>query len=376
MAAMDGEPVDRFPISPRIWRYAQWKNQGIFELARELDFDPNISHGGLPPGHMDPDATDMDRLLPDVRYEIRRERLEGKTLYERTIRTPDGPLHDVLIKPDPGGEYGIAPNPEWREPLCKTADDVELLRHLLPDPRFARPSIERTLVLDREVGEAGLVSFRPSPGPDHVVVDALGPEQALVASVAEPELLDRAIDIADRWHLAVMTLALEAGVKIIFDPLYNFSLSVGFSPRFYREKAAPLLRRHAELIHSHGARMFFYDDGKLAGSIGAIVEAGADIIETLTPPPAGDLDYAWLAENYGGRACFKGGIDTVRIRFGTPEEIARTVRRSVETLGATRRFILSASDSITEGTPDANIRAFFDTGRAAGRELARRLFGS
>jgi len=106
-----------------------------------------------------------------------------------------------------------------------------------------------------------------------------------------------------------------------------------------------------------------------------MVQAGADIIETLTPAPVGDIIYQDFAREHGGKACFKGGIDTVRIRFGTPEEIDRTVRESVEALAPTRRFILSASDSITEGTPEENVRAFFEAGRKYGSVAAKNLYG-
>ena len=81
-----------------------------------------------------------------------------------------------------------------------------------------------------------------------------------------------------------------------------------------------------------------------------MIDAGADIIQTLTPPPCGDMDFDWLAKEVGGKVCLNGGMDTIKIRFGTPEEIERDVG-----------YLLDSSDSLIEGSPQKNIDAFFRT---------------
>ncbi len=375
MAAIEGRPVDIVPVAPRIWRYGVWKKMSELELARRFDFDLISFYGGLGNGIYYMEAEQATSELSEVKLEIRKERGEGKTLITRTFFTPAGKLHDVMIQADGRGEYGISPNPEWREPLVKDVEDIEKLRYLLPHPGKIGPQLEGAKKMEAEIGDMGILAFRPTIGPDNMVLDALGTQRALTASVEEPELFDRLVQVADEWHMDVMRRILEAGFKIIFDVWFNFSLSTGWSPAFYGQKVFPLLKKHAELIHRYGAKMFHYDDGKLAGSIGCIIEAGADIVQTLTPPPAGDLDFSWLARMYGGKICLNGGIDTVRIRFGTPEEIEGKVREILEILGPTRRFILGTSDSITEHTPEENIVSFFQSARQYGKMVAEKMFG-
>lgn len=375
LAAIEGKPVDCIPVSPRIWRYAMSAGRTNLALARDLHFDLfEFGVGALPTPLCDSYCDHMRECLPDVRIECRSSRTGNKTVIDRAFHTPAGPLHDIIVKGEPGTEYGVSPNHEWIEPLVKTPADVERLQHLLPAPSLVERCFQQAHNLERAVGETGLVAYRPTVGVDQIVVDALGVERAMIASIDEPYLLDRLIDVVDQWHMDVMKAVLEDGWKIIFDAWYNFSLSVGWSPEWYRRKVAPLIRRHSDLVHSYGAKMFFYDDGRQARSIEAVVDAGVDIIQTLTPPPAGDLNYRWLARACGGRVCLNGGVDTVRIRFGTPGEIEQCVRQAMETLAPTRRFILGTSDSITEGVPEENIRAFFQTARSAGQEWARQLY--
>jgi len=364
LSAIEGEPVDRIPVSPRIWRYALWKKCSKLELARRFDFDYfEFGTGPLGTPLSDVYCETVESLLPEVKIDVRKQRQENKTEIERTFHTPGGELHDLLVQPDAGGEYGIGPNPEWKEPLVKTDQDVERLAHLLPESRHVKDNFPSAYELEAEVGDAGLAAFRPTVGVDQVVVDALGPARAMILSIENPRMLDRLIEIVDAWHTQVMKLVLEDGWKIIFDAFFNFSLSVGWSPDFYRQTVAPIIKKHTDLVHSYGAKMMFYDDGKLSRSIGYIIDAGVDIIQTLTPPPIGDLDFKHLAETYGGKVCFNGGIDTVRIRFGRPEEIAGKVRELMDIFAPTGRFILGTSDSITEGTPEENMHAFFETGK-------------
>ena len=150
-----------------------------------------------------------------------------------------------------------------------------------------------------------------------------------MAFLDNPKMLARAIELVEKWHADTMKQVLEDGWK-----------------------------------------MFFYDDGKQAKSIGYVIDAGADIVQTLTPPPAGDLDFQWLADTYGGRACFNGGIDTVQIRFGSPDEIDKAVAELIETFAPTGRFILGTSDSFTEDTPDEHMWADFVAARKDGKVFA------
>jgi hypothetical protein len=368
LAAINGDPVDTIPVSPRSWRYGMSKGLSKLELAREFDFDAFVFAGGsLGTAVRDTFCKHIKPLLSDVKIEITAERDEQKTIARRTFHTPGGVLHDTIVKPDPGGQYGISPNHEWLEPLVKTADDLELLPYLLPDPAYVRQGFAAMHEQEEQIGEEGLVAYRPITGVDQVVVDAVGPVQALMLSLDNPKMLARAIELVDTWNTEVMKHVLADGWKIIFDAFFNFSLSVGWSPDFYRETVMPIIKAHADLIHSYDAKMFYYDDGKQAKSIGYAIEAGADIIQTLTPPPSGDLDFDWLAKTYGGQTCFNGGIDTVQIRFGGPDEIETAVAELLETLAPTGRFIL--------GTSDENMRAFCNAARKYGKEMALKLYG-
>ena len=93
-------------------------------------------------------------------------------------------------------------------------------------------------------------------------------------------------------------------------------------------------------------------------------DTGADVLETLTPPPVGDIDLAAAKKLVGDRIVLKGYVDLLYVlKLGTPEMIRETVREAVEKAGYDGRFILGTSDSIRDGTPEQNVKEYFEAAK-------------
>ena len=92
------------------------------------------------------------------------------------------------------------------------------------------------------------------------------------------------------------------------------------------------------------------------------VDTGMDMMTTLTPPPIGDVDAEKLKETMHGKVVMSGYVDCVKIRYGTPEDITEQTKYACEVLGKDGGFILGTSDSIRDGSPYENVKAFFEAG--------------
>lgn len=122
------------------------------------------------------------------------------------------------------------------------------------------------------------------------------------------------------------------------------------------------------MTHSYGAYYDYYDDGKLAQTMEWIAAAGVDVLETCTPPPMGDFDLAHAKRRIGQITTLKGYVDLLHvIKEGSPQLVEQTVREAMETAKAGGGFIIGSSDSIRDGTPIANIRAYFKACKEHGR---------
>jgi len=368
LTAIRHEEPDMVPNSPRIHAYLaeyyRGTQKGLLDAAKEFDFDPIVVTGpGLSNYISSPYGSYKE--LENVSVELNEEKVDDCTKIYRSIKTPAGTLTDGFLIAPGFREYGISPNPHRFEYAVKEPADVEKIRYLLPDATQANMKHYAGLV--QNVGERGLVEVRPTIGADHHLVDSLGQANAMVAYYEDKEMLTELLKLFHSHNQAVMKVCLEAGAEVIFDSWYNCSMSAGWSPQIYKEIFLPLINENVELTHSYGALYHFYDDGKCMAIIEWLRDCGIDIISTLPPPPIGDVDLAVVKRKIGDTVCLKGNIDLIYVLLkGTPELVREKVKEAIRVAAHDGGFILSTSDSIRDGTPLENVRAYFEAARDYG----------
>ena len=124
------EEPDRVPVAPRIWAWflkyygeADWRI--YLRAQKEFDFDPIIC---ISPGirdyiHSGP-IEDNCAQLEDVSLEQDVTDQGDVKIVKKKFITPTGILTDDKLVPKPGKGYGISPNPENREFLLKSPEEV------------------------------------------------------------------------------------------------------------------------------------------------------------------------------------------------------------------------------------------------------------
>ncbi len=370
LAAYAHQPVDQIPCSPRLnaWLSEYYGHSDLATLLRaadEFDFDPHHVRGlfqsaaslnaprNLPP-------------IPGVEYRTE-EWTEGAfRIVRRIFTTPEGVLTDVTCHPPAGDRtYGIAPNPFRTEYLVKDAEDLKRLRWLSLDP--ARTSFASYFEAERQAGERALVLLNVMSSLCHRAGDAYPMTDLMAMYYEDRAFFEELLAIGRSEMLAEVDAALEAGVRHFFANWYYNSLSAGWSPRIWNSVFVPELTEMAERIHARGGTLNFYDDGKCMPLLETLAEAGIDVLQTLTPPPVGDVDLSEAKRRIGKRVCLMGHVDLLYvIQRGTPEMIEHVVKDALVIGGDGGGFILGTSDSIRDGTPIENVRAYFAAARKYG----------
>ena len=373
LAATKHQEGDFVPISPRIWALLlgfYGSESAITELkaAGEFDYDPIVITNCAPSdyfyqpfsGH--PPFMDLD----DVKIELSIERKGEISEYRRIIHTPAGELKSAYMIGRPGDTYGVKPDYHHLEYMVKDKNDFEKLKYLLPEAESI--NLAEYFATAELFGDKGIVFSRPLLGVDHLMVDAFGVENLLILYLDDFDFFKQVVRFFQNYYQKLLKYNLEQGVKFIFESWYNFSLSAGWSPKMYREVVIPCLKENVNLVHSYDAVMLFYDDGKMMENIPDLVKSGVDIIETLSPPPVGDVDLRKAKEIAHGKTCLKGNIDIVNvIQRGTPAQVEEKVEEAMDCCKANGGYILSTSDSIRDGSPIENVRRFFKAGRKYGK---------
>ncbi|MBT3376461.1 MAG: hypothetical protein HN742_41695 [Lentisphaerae bacterium] len=368
LAAYRHQPVDRVPCSPRItyWLIDHYGDASLgthLRAAEEFGFDLH-HNAGVYWSPFELGARDSYDL-PGVEYSLSWGKDGAFDVAMRTFRTPAGTLTDRLNIPPRGDRsFGMAPNPFRTEHLVKTRDDLGPLRYLLPDP--ARTNLDPYFQQAEQVGENGLVQLNVHSALNHRAGEMMGTEDLMMLYYDDAPFFAELMDIGHQQQLAEIRAALDAGVRHFFLNWYYNSMSAGWSPSFWTEYFQPQLRETCEVIHAADGTANLYDDGKCMAIINLVADAGIDVLETLTPPPVGDVDLAEAKRRIGDRVCLKGHTDLIYVlKLGTPVLVEQTVRNAIEAAGPTG-FILGTSDGIRDGTPIENVRAYFNAARTYG----------
>ena len=372
LAAIRGNVTDMVPVSPRmgyplIKKYGNTSLDSYIKFQKEYDYDIMfISNNGLP-NPIDNHASIDIPYAKDAKANKREWQEEDLKVIERTIQTPAGILKDITKIAPSGREYGLNPNPIVVEPLIKDRSDLEKLQYLLPDPS-KHCNFDYYFENVKQLGDRGVVQVCIRSPIDHMAGIARGMEQLMVDYYEDKELFNDIISFFMKRTIEETRISLEAGVDNIFGSWYFTSLSAGWSPKMFREEFFPLMKEHISLVHSYNAIYDMYDDVKCMEVMELYGKSGADILETLTPPPVGDVDLAKAKKIIGDKVCLKGYIDLIYVvQLGTPELIRTTINEAMEIAAPGGRFIIGNSDSFREDTPWENIEAYFKFAREYGK---------
>lgn len=358
LAAVRHEEPDRVPICPRInWSWIDPDgSQRLQELYGEA-LDPMEIFGCPTPIYamQYPDTYD----LPGVKVEQARYEDGNYQVVERTFHTPVGKLSDRTKIPPSGREYGMSPNPIKIEYLVKGRDDISALRYLLPKIKgnYDAPARRRA-----ELGDRGVVMVNVYSELCHQAGDVRDMQDLMMDYYLDRPFFDELLGLFQERTMAEAKAALEAGVEWIFHNCYYNSVSAGWSPAIFQEVFIPNIKAVADLAHSYGGYVDFYDDGKLAHTLEMIADAGVDVIETCTPPPICDFDLREAKAKVGYKTTLKGYVDLIYVAMrGTPELMEQTVAEAMAIAKPGGGFIIGSSDTFREGTPPENMHAYFQS---------------
>lgn len=153
---------------------------------------------------------------------------------------------------------------------------------------------------------------------------------------------------------------------------FNDDLGTQQSPflsvKMFRELVMPYYKQGLDWIHQNtGWKVFMHNDGAIYDLIPSLVEMGVDILNPVQTSAKG-MEPVKLKDEFGDRLVFWGAAcdcqDT--LPFGTPDDVAREVRRSIRVLAPGGGYVLAAVHNVQANVPPENVIALYDTALAAG----------
>jgi hypothetical protein len=172
------------------------------------------------------------------------------------------------------------------------------------------------------------------------------------------DVFRRSMEALYEASLFVMSIALQEGIDFMSDSSYGLEMT---SPELFHAMDLPYIRRFAEWTHQHNGLFWYHNCGFTSRLIrdGVFNQLGADVIETIAPPPEGDNDLAESRRHIDARVCTKGNLNLRLLRDGDPGEISQHAGKIVSDVRG-YAHIFSTADAVLQGTRPENFIAFVE----------------
>lgn len=261
-------------------------------------------------------------------------------IIEAWTETPQGPRRDVRWVTD-RGELHEWYWGEWRqEYLIKSAADYAIMARAWEDVELALTG-EAFAASEAEVGDSGITVAQLDRTPfQKIQIDYAGLERFSVDLAERLSPLFVLIEQMNAIKLAEFRLARDSAAEHL--KLWeNLSIET-MGPHHYRRQLVPLYRQIFDVLEGAGKRLQVHYDGKLRVIAPDIRELPFDGLDSLTPPPEGDLATAEARRLWPDKFLWCHPSLTW---YSLPEEeLAHRVREMAAAAGPARYCVMISED--------------------------------
>ena len=281
----------------------------------------------------------------------RKERRVSPDQVDVEYQTPYGTLTQTKVRLARSGDTW-----QIRSPLLKSPDDLRAYTHLWENIAL-RPAYEKTAQVMDALGDDGLIMLRMPATPIlQLIMYDMGMEGFHYMLEDEPDAMKSLLQVMTEKCLEACGIAARSPGEVLIVPENSGTMLV--SRAQFEAYCAPLFARYAELAHANGKHILLHACGHMDKLTDLVIETGLDGIESLTPPPTGNVPVEHMRRLLEGGLSVWGGLDPTVFAASSPDQAEQSVRVLMDALDWHPRFVLMPADSVAPGTPIENfIRA-------------------
>jgi len=308
---------------------------------------------------------------PDVKVKLQMKNSpsEKYPILIKTYDTPKGQLRQVAVK-TPDWPHGddiplfsdfVIPASRTRERLIKDSADLKKLQYILHVPSSDQVRLFRQEAIKTKeyADEKGIMLIGDGGYGGDAAIWICGFEKILTAAHREPSFLSELLEIIHQWDMIRIKEMLEIGVQVIRRRGWYESPPF-WSPELYKRHLEPLIREEIDMVHQAHVNFHYIIETGIEQLLPILSELDIDLLDGMDPVANPiDLDVVRKAL---ANTCIRGGMsEAVTLSQGTPEEIRREVKRSIEKLAPGGGFILGPIYSIlTRETWERKVPVFIE----------------
>ncbi len=210
-----------------------------------------------------------------VEFKVENSQVDGKAFVRRILRTPVGEIYETFLD-------------DWQQKFyLESAQDYAVMSWIVRHTELS-PCYEEFMRRSGEIGPNGvpMVALGRTPN-QSILVDLVGLENyAYHLADLREEMEELFQALLDKFRRKVQLAA--GGPGRFVSVLENFTADT-LGPARYRKVLLPVYQELFPMLQSAEKIVGVHYDGQLAAVSKLISQAPVDLIESLTPPPEGDL---------------------------------------------------------------------------------------
>ncbi|MCD6475034.1 MAG: hypothetical protein J7K85_02065 [Anaerolineaceae bacterium] len=335
LAALKCEETDRLPWSPFLAYWWEFQSRDLQERGK-FSFLKEVGADALLRGYLSPFTIEQGG---DVI--IRNYSADG--LQWEVMDTPLGALRT-------GNQYSCEGDTTFvvQHPV-KKREDYRILRYIIRHLSLL-PNYEAVQEQITMVGDDGLCMPLIAPfgktGFQSLLEHYVGTEQLIYDLIDYPEEIEETLELmAD-----VSRRAVEIGIDSPAEAFISWedSSTTNVSPKLFKKYIAPEINEWGTMLHQAGKLMIHHACGHLKALLPIMAQEAVDAIESISPPPTGNVEIWDAKEVLGKKMCVVGGVEPVQFETLDDNVFVEYVRELIRRMPE-RGFILANSDSCPPG---------------------------
>jgi uroporphyrinogen-III decarboxylase len=349
VAALHGNPVDRVPFSTFL-AYVWGTFPREVQAAGQLAFQQTIGADPLWRG-----APCPVREIPPP--EVETTSTNGKDRRIVVTRTPVGTLRSAYAVSEAGGTSFLVEHP------LKTEEDFKIQQWIEERTRFepAPEAVSAHLCGDgREGLSLGMLIPRGKSAFQNMVEHQVGTEELIYALMDFPDTVRSLWQTTVERNREAVAIAAESDYDYFIT--WEDSSTQNYSPTQYDEFIGSEIGEWCRTLAAGGKRYIQHACGHVAALAGRMRDHGVFAIESISPPPTGNLTIRDARAMVGGGMGIIGGIEPTQF-LNLPEAALGPYVESVIEAGSGGPFVLANSDSCPPGVTIEKFKLVADIAR-------------
>lgn len=334
LKSIAGEETDRMAWSPFLAYYwdflpEQIRNKGEFAYLQEIGADP-LLRGGC------------------ELYKLEYQNCEIRTSENGNVRkiiyeTPVGSLTEGYTFAEVSRSWFLTEHP------VQTSEDFKILQYLF-EHAVLRENYKAVSEMYHQVGEQGLLMpclGLPYKTPFQSLVEQwCGTMDLTYALYDYPEVVEECLDVMDKMAVKVAQLCVKSEAEAFW--FVEDSSTTNISPTFFEKYAVPVINQWGDILHKNGKYLVHHACGHIKDLLPIMNQTPIDMIESITPPPTGNIDISEAFSLLDKSKGLIGGIEPTFFAECSMEELEIRVKELCSCAEG-RKYILANSDSCPPG---------------------------